>query len=181
MLCPKSALIELDKNYIHYPNKDFVLLYNNGRVHTPQTMISTHENTFGFSTSFILNFQDLALNDEFNQSYPGGTGEGNHNEIDVGSQKGEFIILIDCSGSMMGDRISLAKEALVFFIQSLPSNSYFNIYQFGSNFSKFFKESHKTIMIKTLNMLLKCQVKLMRIWEGQKYFFLFKIFFKENL
>jgi uncharacterized protein with von Willebrand factor type A (vWA) domain len=59
--------------------------------------------------------------------------------IDISVQKGEFIILVDCSGSMMGERVRLAREALVFFLKSLPMDSFFNVYRFGSEFEMFFE------------------------------------------
>lgn len=48
-----------------------------------------------------------------------------------------FIFLVDQSGSMSGKPISIVKEALLLFIQSLPPNSYFQIIGFGSNFQKY--------------------------------------------
>lgn len=46
---------------------------------------------------------------------------------------GEFIILLDRSGSMtMGSRMALAREAAIFFVKSLPINSKFNIISYGS-------------------------------------------------
>ena len=47
---------------------------------------------------------------------------------------GEFIFILDRSGSMSGNRIELAKEAAILFIKSLPMNTTFNIISFGSNF-----------------------------------------------
>jgi uncharacterized protein YegL len=38
-----------------------------------------------------------------------------------------FVFLIDCSGSMTGDRIETAIDALKLFIQSLPLGSKFSI------------------------------------------------------
>ena len=48
-----------------------------------------------------------------------------------------FIFLVDQSGSMSGKPISIVKEALLLFIQSLPPNSYFQIIGFGSTFQKY--------------------------------------------
>eukprot|EP00090_Calanus_glacialis_P006199 TRINITY_DN14861_c0_g1_i2.p1 TRINITY_DN14861_c0_g1~~TRINITY_DN14861_c0_g1_i2.p1 ORF type:complete len:655 (-),score=152.05 TRINITY_DN14861_c0_g1_i2:36-1769(-) len=56
-------------------------------------------------------------------------------------QPSEVIFLIDCSGSMMGESIQLAKEALHLFVHSLPIECYFNIFLFGSTFTRLFPES----------------------------------------
>ena len=42
------------------------------------------------------------------------------------------------SGSMNGDRIKNAKEALFLFLKSLPAGCYFNVISFGSSYSSLF-------------------------------------------
>nr|DBA23805.1 TPA: hypothetical protein GDO54_014684 [Pyxicephalus adspersus] len=66
------------------------------------------------------------------------------------SNCGEFIFLVDRSGSMecamnrgpnVPQRIQCAKETLVLLLKSLPLGCFFNIYGFGSHFEAFFPES----------------------------------------
>ena len=56
---------------------------------------------------------------------------------------GAFIFIIDRSWSMSGNRMELAKEALILFIRSLPPDSLFNIVSFGSSYELMFDQSMK--------------------------------------
>ena len=55
----------------------------------------------------------------------------------INETPGLFIFLVDQSGSMRGNSISLVKKALTLFMQSLPPKSYFQLIGFGSNFRKY--------------------------------------------
>ena len=48
-----------------------------------------------------------------------------------------FIYLLDQSGSMEYKNISVAKEALILFIQSLPAGSFYQIIGFGTTYKKY--------------------------------------------
>jgi hypothetical protein len=53
----------------------------------------------------------------------------------------EFVFVVDCSGSMSGERIQRARDCLQIFIRSLPSGSFFNVIRFGSQFESLFHSS----------------------------------------
>ncbi len=55
--------------------------------------------------------------------------------------QGEYIFILDRSGSMGGGRISQAKQSLKLFLKSLPSKSKFNVVSFGSNHKLMFPSS----------------------------------------
>lgn len=82
---------------------------------------------------------------------------------------GEFIFLMDCSGSMQSPmnkqrksplRIEVAKETLILLLKSLPLGCYFNIYEFGSTYEAFFPNSVEYAQ-STMEEALR-RVKLMR-------------------
>nr|BAE23178.1 unnamed protein product [Mus musculus] len=73
-------------------------------------------------------------------------------EVEASKACGEFVFLMDRSGSMDSPmstennsqlRIEAAKETLLLLLKSLPMGCYFNIYGFGSSYEKFFPESVK--------------------------------------
>ncbi|XP_049467422.1 von Willebrand factor A domain-containing protein 5A isoform X2 [Panthera uncia] len=90
-------------------------------------------------------------------------------EVEPSAICGEFVFLMDCSGSMQCPiskqdksqlRIEAAKETLILLLKSLPVNCYFNIYAFGSSFEAFFPNSVKYTQ-DTMEEALR-RVKLMR-------------------
>ncbi|XP_069106663.1 von Willebrand factor A domain-containing protein 5A-like isoform X2 [Argopecten irradians] len=71
----------------------------------------------------------------------------------------EFVFVIDCSGSMSGDRIAKAKETVLLLLKSLPVGCFFNVVAFGSSFKWWFKNSKK-YEEKSLKEALKLQKSL---------------------
>lgn len=52
-------------------------------------------------------------------------------EFDMEPEPTEIVFLVDCSGSMSGNRIQAANRALQVFLRALPMNCHFNIIRFG--------------------------------------------------
>ncbi|XP_077964130.1 von Willebrand factor A domain-containing protein 5A-like isoform X7 [Gasterosteus aculeatus] len=59
------------------------------------------------------------------------------------ASSGEFVFLLDRSGSMHGERIKNARDTLLLLLKSLPLGCYFNIYSFGSSFEHIFPKSEE--------------------------------------
>lgn len=61
--------------------------------------------------------------------------------LDSYDPSGEFILMLDRSGSMKGKALEKAKEAAELFIRSLPEKSLFNVVSFGTSFELLFASS----------------------------------------
>ncbi|XP_077998804.1 von Willebrand factor A domain-containing protein 5B1-like [Glandiceps talaboti] len=67
-----------------------------------------------------------------------GLADSLHKRFEV---PGEFIFVVDRSGSMSGANIANARETLMLFLKSLPNTCQFNIIGFGSSFKPLFESS----------------------------------------
>ena len=105
-----------------YSEKDFWVKYNAEDSNKPTLLYQKYEDKFMALVSFI----------PFNDSIA---------KLEEAEGMGEFIFVLDRSGSMSGNRIEMAKKATVLFLKSLPSNSYFNIVSFGNSTQKMFDRS----------------------------------------
>ncbi|GAA6004951.1 hypothetical protein JCM10207_008461 [Rhodosporidiobolus poonsookiae] len=64
----------------------------------------------------------------------------------------EFVFLVDRSGSMHGDRIAMAKKALIVLLRSLPhAGTTFNIVSFGSGHDSLWSEGSRAYNQSTLD------------------------------
>ena len=140
--------ITLDPSELHVPNEDFVLEYEIGEdeLSAPKMLLESHpkfKNDYCFYYSFNpsrqIDARDLPSMD---------------NPI-IEDFKGNFLFLIDRSGSMYGNRINMAKQSLIYFLKSLQDNgSKFNIISFGSNYYSIF-EKNKLVNEENINLALK--------------------------
>jgi Ca-activated chloride channel family protein len=75
---------------------------------------------------------------------PDMTGEARRRKTGAGTErKREIVFVLDCSGSMMGDSITQAKQALEICLKGLEPGTAFNIYRFGSTFDSLFEKPVK--------------------------------------
>ena len=149
---PKFYQVNLDQSQLNIPNENLVIEYEikNSELYQPESIIMKHplyENDYSLFYSFnplqmiknklatgisSYNFEDasnplLAVDDD-------------NPILDIENFSGNFVFIVDRSGSMWGDRIQMAKESLIYFLKSLPNtHSKFNIISFGSTYEKIFE------------------------------------------
>ncbi|KAK3087757.1 hypothetical protein FSP39_010231 [Pinctada imbricata] len=70
---------------------------------------------------------------------------------------GEFIFVIDRSGSMGGNNIKNAKETLLLLLKSLPVGCYFNVVSFGSMYSVLFDSQSEMYTESSLTRAIQLQ------------------------
>ena len=99
----------------------------------------------------------------------------------INSNPSLFIFLLDKSGSMYTERMELAKESLIFFLQSLPKNSYYQLISFSSDFEYIGSEEPCEYTIKNVKKTIsdlkqiesyggtKLLKPLERIFKSKKY------------
>lgn len=92
----------------------------------------------------------------------------------------EFVFLIDCSASMLGESIRKAKESLHLFLSKLPDDSFFNIIRFGTTFEKLFPQSSEKTG-KTVKTATEFIEKLRANLGGTQLLSLFDDLFKEDV
>lgn len=107
-----------------FPDVDYILKWKDKSLGKSQIMLQKDQEEIAGMISIIPKIkEDLNLEDE---------------EV-----SGEYIFIVDRSGSMGGDRIEIAKQALVLCIKSLPEDSFVNIISFGSSYNKMYDEPIK--------------------------------------
>lgn len=101
------------------PNKDFVLRYRVAGQKPQMASLAFHGQLGGY---FMLMFQPPELRDT------------------TPVTPKEMVFVMDCSGSMSGEPISLAKKAVRYALENLNSNDTFQIIRFSESASPFAQE-----------------------------------------
>lgn len=86
------------------PNKDFVFTFSTENYHLPNYIFGRTDISSSAMLSFIPKFCDLNIDDAYKASI-----NGTPYETDIDNVKGDYIFLIDRSGSMKGDKMEKAK------------------------------------------------------------------------
>lgn len=88
----------MDKSQV--PNKDFVLVYTTENFYLPSSVIGSTDTSSTVMLSFIPKFCTMEITDAYKASI-----ENKPFETDMAHAKGDYVFLLDRSGSMEGNRI----------------------------------------------------------------------------
>jgi hypothetical protein len=144
--CGKKVILTLEssKDIVW---KDVVVSYSTEQIREPIVKLYSsdkHPDEVAAHITFIPRVSDEHEVEESKEEAKDSEDtvtEPNDDADDPEMASGEFIFILDRSGSMGGSRIALAKEALKLFIQSLPPDSKFNIVSFGTKYELMYKNS----------------------------------------
>jgi hypothetical protein len=113
---PQSVSVYLNNSEVYIPDRDYVLDFKT----TSQAPLCLTEVDSASQETFTSVGFKLDLPKE------------------ASSVEREFLFFLDRSGSMGGSRIEIACEALVLFLKSIPTGSYFNVISFGTDYEFMF-------------------------------------------
>ena len=148
---PRLYQVNLDQTQLNIPNENLVIEYDikDSEAYQPESIIMKHptyKNDYSLFYSFnpLLMMKNKLAKEVLDYNFEEGTNpiltiDDDDPKLDIENFSGNFVFIVDRSGSMWGDRIEMAKESLIYFLKSLPdTHSKFNIISFGSTYEKIF-------------------------------------------
>ena len=143
--------VNLDKSQLNIPDENVVIEYQikDSELYQPESIIMKHplyENDYSLFYSFnpLQMVKNKLAKEAFDYNFESASNpilniDDNNPKLNIENFSGNFVFIVDRSGSMWGDRIEMAKESLIYFLKSLPNTqSKFNIISFGSTYLKVF-------------------------------------------
>eukprot|EP00977_Amphora_coffeiformis_P015931 scaffold4796_cov264-Amphora_coffeaeformis.AAC.4 len=131
---PKTGHVSLHNSIM---DRDVVLLIQEQDLHQPRAILEvSDDNTHSATvmTGLVTFYPQLEFPDH---------------------RDGEFIFVVDQSGSMSGAKMAQAREALLLLLRALPSGCRFNIVGFGSHFQALFARGSRPYNDDTLQTASK--------------------------
>lgn len=107
-------------------HKAFCFIFTTEEFELPSYTLGRTDAGSSVMVSFIPKFCPLSLEDA-----QAAAVQAQDFETDMDAVRGEYVFLLDRSGSMGGRAIEKAKEALILFLKSLPIDTYFQVVSFG--------------------------------------------------
>jgi len=127
-----TCKVTLESKEPQYPNKDFILLFTNeNKQDKIDYMLTPFEEGYCAMVNVRADFQSASNEKVYENLVKAKEIESEYSMDEV---KGEFVFLIDRSGSMSGDRIEMARDSLSLFLKSLPQDSWFDVVSFGDSY-----------------------------------------------
>ena len=149
---PKLYQVNLDKTQLNIPEENLVIEYDikESDIYKPESLIMKHplyEHDYALFYSFnpLQMMKNKLVNEVFDYDFDSSSNpiltiDDNDPKLDIENFSGNFVFIVDRSGSMDGNRIEMAKESLIYFLKSLPNtHSKFNIISFGSTYQTIFE------------------------------------------